>query len=89
MANRSGVNIKSLSRYELGTSVPPANILKDLANAMEVSADALLGEQAAIKDMALFKKFEIIQQMDEETKKIITNFLDLTIRDFKAKKAYS
>jgi transcriptional regulator with XRE-family HTH domain len=83
------VNLKSLSRYELGTSIPPANVLKDLADAMGVSAAALLGENAAIKDKELFKKFEIIQQMDEETKKIITNFLDLTIRDFKAKKAYS
>ncbi|WP_422008200.1 helix-turn-helix domain-containing protein [Roseivirga pacifica] len=89
LASKSGVNLKSLSRYELGTSIPPANILKDLADAMGVSADALLGEEAVIKDKELFKKFEIIQQMDEETKKIITNFLDLTIRDFKAKQAYS
>ena len=48
------------------------------------SRDALLWE-----DKELIKKFETIQQMDEETKKIITNFLDLTIRDFKAKQAYS
>jgi transcriptional regulator with XRE-family HTH domain len=89
LASKSGVNLKSLSRYELGTSIPPANTLKDLADAMGISTDALLGEEAVIKDKELFKKFEIIQQMDEETKKIITNFLDLTIRDFKAKQAYS
>lgn len=89
LANSSNINVKSLSRYELGTSIPPANVLKDLADALGVSADALLGEEATIRDKELFKKFEIIQQMDEETKKIITNFLDLTIRDFKAKQAYA
>ena len=89
LANEAGTNVKSLSRYELGTSIPPANVLKDLADALGVSADALLGEQATIEDKELFKKFEIVQHMDEETKKIVTNFLDLTIRDFKAKQAYS
>ncbi|MTI23641.1 helix-turn-helix domain-containing protein [Fulvivirga kasyanovii] len=36
-------SLKSLSRYELGTSIPPANALKEIANALGVSADALLG----------------------------------------------
>ena len=37
----------------------------------------------------LFKKFEMIQEMEGETKKMIMNFLDLAIRDFKAKQAYA
>ena len=51
LAEKSNVNIKSLSRYELGSSVPPADVLKNLADALDVSADALLCDDvAAIKD---------------------------------------
>ncbi|WP_439484277.1 helix-turn-helix domain-containing protein [Cyclobacterium plantarum] len=87
----SGVNLKSLSRYELGTTVPPADVLKSIADALEVSTDYLVSEngQVQIKDKELFKKFELIQEMEGETKSMIMNFLDLAIRGFKAKQAYA
>ena len=87
----SGVNLKSLSRYELGTTVPPADVLKSIADALGVSTDYLVSEngQVQIKDRELFKKFELIQEMEGETKTMIMNFLDLAIRDFKAKQAYA
>ncbi|NHE56328.1 helix-turn-helix domain-containing protein [Cyclobacterium plantarum] len=87
----SGVNLKSLSRYELGTTVPPADVLKSIADALEVSTDYLVSEngQVQIKDKELFKKFELIQEMECETKSMIMNFLDLAIRGFKAKQAYA
>lgn len=91
LATKAEVNLKSLSRYELGSSIPPADILKKLADALEVSADYLLAdsEQVDIKDKELFRKFQIIQDMQGDTKSMINNFLDLAIRDFKAKQAYS
>ncbi|MCJ7936184.1 MAG: hypothetical protein MUW56_21770 [Chryseobacterium sp.] len=45
-------------------------------------------ETVSIKDKELLKKFEAIQEMNEEDKALITRFLDLTIRDFNARKAY-
>ena len=90
LAEKAGVNLKSLSRYELGTSVPPSDLLKNIADALGVTADVLLSdEQVNIKDKELLIKFEAIQDMDGDTKAMILNFLDLAIRDFKAKKAYS
>lgn len=78
----SGVNNKSLSRYELGTSIPPADVL-------EISTDALLSdEQVLIKDKVLLKYFEDIQDMTGDTKEIILKFLNLTIRDYKTQQAY-
>jgi transcriptional regulator with XRE-family HTH domain len=89
LAEKSSVNNKSLSRYELGSSVPPADALKNIANALGVSADTLLSDDATtIKDVDLFKKFEIIQDMNDEDKSIVLRFLDLTIRDYKTKQAY-
>lgn len=90
LAEKSQVNNKSLSRYELGSSIPPADALKNIADALGVSSDALLNDDTvSIKDKELLKKFEVIQEMNEEDKALVTRFLDLTIRDYKAKKAYS
>lgn len=64
-------------------------MLKLIVDALQVSADALLSDdQITIKDKELLKKFEVVQEMDEDTKKIVERFLDLTIRDFKTKQAY-
>ncbi|UOX34442.1 hypothetical protein LXD69_02765 [Flavobacterium sediminilitoris] len=45
-------------------------------------------DMALIKDKELFKKFEVIQDMNEEDKAMIIRFLDLNIRDYKTKQAY-
>ena len=91
LSEKSGVNIKSLSRYELGNSIPAADILKAIADALGVTADALLtDDQLVVKDRVLFQKFEEIQNMEEgEEKKLIIRFLDLAIRDAKARQAYA
>lgn len=90
LSEKAGVNLKSLSRYELGTSIPPANALKDIADALEVSADVLLSdEQITIKDKELLKKFEAIQNIEGITKSMILEFLDLAIRDYKTKQTYA
>jgi len=90
LADKADVNLKSLSRYELGSSIPPADVLKQIADALGVSADSLLSdEQTNVKDTELLKKFEAIQDMEGDTKSMINSFLDLAIRDYKAKKAYS
>jgi len=91
LAQKASISTKSLSRYELGTSIPSAENLKAIANALGVSADYLLDdEQIQIKDKELFKKFELIQQMEEgETKKMIKKFIDLAIRDYRAQQAYA
>ena len=90
LAEKSGVAYKSLSRYELGASIPPADSLKAIADALGVTADYLVSDNSVqIKDKELFKKFEIIQDINGETRKVIDVFLDLAIRDFRTKQTYS
>lgn len=89
LAEKSGVNLKSLSRYELGTSIPPADVLKALADALDVSADALLTDNmTTVKDIELLRKFEVIQELSGESRTVVNSFLDMVIRDFKTKQAY-
>jgi hypothetical protein len=62
---------------------------KNLPLIIKAYSDTLLSEDATtIKDVELFKKFEVIQDMNNEDKSIVLRFLDLTIRDYKTKQAY-
>jgi transcriptional regulator with XRE-family HTH domain len=90
LADKAGVNLKSLSRYELDSSIPPSDALKLIADALGVSTDYLLNDnEVAIKDKELLKKFEVIQELNGDTKKLVDNFLDMIIRDHKTKAVYS
>lgn len=89
LADRAQVNNKSLSRYELGSSKPPGDVLKNIVVALEVSTDSLSNNKIInIKDKELIQKLEMIQEIADEDKTIISRFLDLTIRNFKTRKAY-
>lgn len=89
LAKLASINNKSLSRYEIGTSIPPADAIKAIADALEVSTDSLLSdENVEIEDKDLFNKFQVIQEMNGDTKQMVVRFLDLAIRDFKARQAY-
>ena len=90
LAEKSQANNKSLSRYELGSSIPPAVTLKNSADFLGVSSDALLNDDTvAEKYKDLLQKFEVIEEMNEDDKIIVNRFLDLTIRDFKTKQPYA
>jgi hypothetical protein len=55
-----------------------------------VSADYLLSDkQVQIKDTELMQMFEVVQQLQGDAKRLVNNFLDMVIRDFKTKQAYS
>ncbi|MBD3273640.1 helix-turn-helix domain-containing protein [Candidatus Dependentiae bacterium] len=90
LSQLSGVAYKSLSRYELGFTIPPADAIKAIADALNITTDYLLGNEVVkIKDKELFKKFEVIQEMKGDMKNMIYNFLDLAIRDYKAKQVFT
>lgn len=89
LARRADLNRKSLSRYELG-SIPPADVLKAIAEALGVSADYLLGaDDVPIRDRELLAKFEALQNADPDTREVVDRFLDLVIRDARARQAYA
>lgn len=90
LAELTNINLKSLSRYELGTTIPPANLLADIARVLEVSTDYLIvGEASVIQDKDLYNKFTAIQAISGDSKKMILTFLEMAIRDAHTKQAYS
>lgn len=71
------MNNKSLSRYTLGSSIRLLMRLK-IADALGISSDALLNDETvSIRDKELLKKFEVVQEMNEEDRAMATRFPDL------------
>lgn len=86
----SHISIKEVAGFFGGGYLLSAGFILEVFDLKGISSDALLnGETVSIKDKELLKKFEAIQDMSEEDSAMVTRFLDLTIRDYKAKKAYS
>lgn len=91
LANAAGVHQKNISKYEGGGVVPSALILKEMARALSVTADYLLGsdQDDVIKDTELLKHFKDIDKMPEELKSALITVIEAFVRDSKTKAAYS
>ncbi|WP_017324968.1 helix-turn-helix domain-containing protein [Synechococcus sp. PCC 7336] len=77
LADRVGVRVLQIRRYESGTSKPTLEAIRKLALAFNISADALVfddDERGPEDELKL--QFEAVSQMPEEEKKIIRALLD-------------
>lgn len=81
----SGVNSKLLSKYENERIVPTADTLRKIAEALQISSDYLIFENAPkngisqLHDLELFEKFRIVEQMAPENRNMIKNLIDAVI----------
>lgn len=69
VADRAGVHVTNVRRYEAGKAAPTVHILRNLAIALHVSADALLfdpGERGPGDDLAL--RLEAVSHLDDDEK---------------------
>ena len=91
LAKVADIYQKNISSYEHYTSVTSATALKKIADALGTTTDYLLseGDEVMVKDKDLLNKFEVIQELGDDTKKIVNTFLDLVIRDYKTGQAYA
>ena len=76
------IHYSQIGRYERDEASPSAEVLKNLANQLEISTDYLMNgtlEQIAdnaIKDKTLINQFNRISQLDNENKKIVISLID-------------
>lgn len=90
LAKAAGVSREIIGRYERSEASPSIDVAKKIAAAFDVSLDYLVGEGAnASFDKKSLKRIEDIEKLDEETKKYIYFFIDNTIQNVKAKKAFA
>ena len=80
----------TVGKYERGETAPDADILLKLATLFNVSADYLLGISSNPSfDKKMIQRLDDIEGLQKEDKERIYHYIDLVIRDAKARKAYS
>ncbi|ADD76077.1 RstR1 [Pantoea ananatis LMG 20103] len=85
MADKVGIHLTQVRRYESREAQPSLDILKHIAVTFNVSADWLIfegGEREPQDEL----KFEAIKQMDEEELKSVTSILDALILKHQARR---
>ncbi|HTW97643.1 MAG TPA: helix-turn-helix transcriptional regulator [Acidimicrobiales bacterium] len=68
LADRVGIHVSNVRRYEAGTSQPTLDVLRNLALALNISADSLLFEpdERGPEDPGLRLRLEALDQLDPE-----------------------
>jgi transcriptional regulator with XRE-family HTH domain len=75
---------RAISSYETGNSYPPLPVIVDLAQALKVSADALMGlkenkpkkENQDSNDTRLWKKFQKVKDLPEKDQRAIIRMIN-------------
>ncbi|MCP4043261.1 MAG: helix-turn-helix transcriptional regulator [Gammaproteobacteria bacterium] len=83
LADEIGATRRQIAYYEAESQHPPANLLVDLARALNTSTDELLGLKAAKKirppDNRLQRRMQQIEKMGAKEKRQIIQLLDTFI----------
>ena len=85
LARKLGVNTQRISKYERGVIMPPTAMVLKIATVYNVSLDYLLRNEtdtavSKIKNQALLKRVEEIENLTENDQKVLTVLLDAFIK---------
>jgi transcriptional regulator with XRE-family HTH domain len=87
LAERIGVHVAQIRRYEAGSSQPTLDVVRSMAVALGVSADELLFDKDERgPDASLKLQFEAVCRFDPETKKVVQQVLDSMILQQEARR---
>jgi len=78
-----------IGRYERGDIKPSVDVVGNLADALEVSVDYLIGKTSLSIDKNTMERIEEISALPEDKKSYVFNLIDMCLRDFKNKKTYA
>ncbi|MFW5761906.1 MAG: helix-turn-helix domain-containing protein [Cyclobacteriaceae bacterium] len=85
----TGTSGDVIGRYERGDITPSIDVVSKIADALEVSVDYLIGKSSLQLDKEAVKRLEDISSLPEQNKNFVMNLIDMALRGFQAKKAYS
>jgi transcriptional regulator with XRE-family HTH domain len=87
LAEKVGMHISQIRRYESGQSQPTLDVIRKLAVALSVSADLLLFEKDERgPDEELKLQFEAVVKLDPEEKRVIRSVIESMILRHEAKR---
>lgn len=88
LAKKIGVHGAVIGRYERDEVKPSIEMAAQIAEALEVSLDYLVGNTDLLLDKSIIKRIQDIQMLDKENKGHLFALMDAFLRDFKTKQAY-
>lgn len=89
LAKQIGSYHSIIGKYERNEIKPSIETAKNIADSLEVTLDYLLGgSNSAVLDKELLKRLEDIESLTKEDKDKIYYFIDMAVRDAKARQAY-
>ena len=87
LAERVGVKVLQIHRYESGTSQPTLDVIRNIALALNVTTDELVFdkyERGPDEDLKL--QFEAISRLDPDEKKVVKELIEGMILKHEAKR---
>lgn len=82
LAKIIGIHVTNISRYERGENRPAAEVLKKLAEALDVTTDFLMNgstddlADGTISDKELLSMFKKVNGLSGDKKRLVKEFLD-------------
>ena len=87
LAERVGVHVTQVRRYEAGTSVPTLDVLRAIATALNVSTDSLVfGEDERGPDEDLRLAFEATKHLDPAERAMVKELIEAVILKHEARR---
>jgi transcriptional regulator with XRE-family HTH domain len=78
-----------IGRYERGDINPSIDVVTNIANALEISIDYLVGKTKIVMDKDTIERLEDISKLPDEKKNYVYGIIDMCLRDLKAKRVYT
>jgi transcriptional regulator with XRE-family HTH domain len=88
LAERVGIHVTGLRRYEAGTAQPTLDVLRRIAVSLSVSADTLVfdDDERGPRDDDLRLRLEALDRLDDTDKTMVKAFLDAILLRADAKR---
>ena len=82
VAKKIGTSAAIVGRYERNERTPSVDIAKNIAEALEVSLDYLVGDTTILfKDKKMMYRIEVLQKINPDYKERILYMLDVMLKD--------
>jgi transcriptional regulator with XRE-family HTH domain len=90
LAEKSGVSRVMIGKYERDESLPSIAAAKKIADALGVSIDRLVDEDAlSVLDTQVMKRIEGICSLEDDRRKILFDLIDTYVREAKGREVFS
>lgn len=88
MAKIIGTSGDVIGRYKRGEATPSVDVAREIAVALDVTVDYIIGKTKLVIDKNTLNRIEEISNLPDDKKSYVFNLIDMCLRDFKTKKAY-